>query len=258
MEQNLGQHFLHDESVAEAILAASSVSKNDTVLEIGPGRGFLTEHLLEQVKKVIAVEKDPDLSESLKQKFQKEVANDVLQIIIGDIRDYDINALVDEEHYKIVANIPYYLTSEIIRILLTTKKSPTSITLLVQKEVAQRITSKNNKHSRMSLFVQAYADPEIHQIVKPKSFSPPPEIDSAILSLQNITDEFFTNIDPEGFFDLIRKSFQHKRKTIRNNLKHDFSTDTLDTVFNNCNVNQKTRPEQITLPQWECLFLNLH
>lgn len=258
MGENLGQHFLEDESVVAGIISAGEISKADTVLEIGPGKGVLTEPLLQKSSQVVAVEKHPKLVKLLQDKFTAAIADNALDIVKGDIRDYNLSNLVDKSNYRVIANIPYYLTSELLQKLLQSDHQPEHIVVLVQKEVAERITTKDNKHSRMSLLVQAHASPKIHQIVKPKKFSPPPRVDSAILSLKNITDAFFANTDREAFFDLIRIGFQHKRKTINNNLKHGFSANTLDAVFDNCNITPKTRPEQITLPQWKCLFSELH
>jgi 16S rRNA (adenine1518-N6/adenine1519-N6)-dimethyltransferase len=257
MGENLGQHFLEDQSVVTDIISAGEISKDDTVLEIGPGKGVLTEQLLQKSSRVVAVEKDPGLVKLLHNKFTTEIADNVLDIVKGDIRDYDLSNLVDKSHYRVTANIPYYLTSELLQKLLQSDHQPEHIVVLVQKEVAERITTKDNKHSRMSLLVQAHASPKIHQIVKPKKFSPPPRVDSAILSLKNITDAFFANTDREAFFDLIRIGFQHKRKTIKNNLVHTYDQENILQTLNACKVEPQTRPERLSLANWRCLHKKL-
>ncbi len=258
MGENLGQHFLTDTQVADDIISAGDLSAGDTVLEIGPGEGVLTEKLLEQDVRIIAVEKDPKLADTLRKQFEQKINEGGLTIITGDIRDYDMGELITDDTYKVIANIPYYLTSELIQKFLVADKQPSDITLLVQKEVAQRITTADDKHSRMSLFVNAYGKPEIVRQVKPGSFSPPPKVDSAVLSIQNISNDFFADIDPDDFFELIRVGFQHKRKTIRNNLKPVYKTETIANALDSCEINQKTRPEQLTLKQWQCLCHKLN
>lgn len=256
MGQNLGQHFLADEEVITDTISASNLSAGDTVLEIGPGKGVLTEKLLEQDITVIAVEKDPELADKLQNRFKQQIANGSLTVITGDIRDYDLSKLINDEAYKVIANIPYYLTSELIQKLLLTDKQPSDITLLIQKEVAQRITAADGKHSRMSLFVHAYGKPKIARPVQASSFTPPPNVDSAILVIDNISHDFFTDINADDFFDLTRIGFQHKRKTIRNNLKKQFSA--VSDVLDACEIDEQTRPEQLTLKQWQCLYRQLN
>jgi 16S rRNA (adenine1518-N6/adenine1519-N6)-dimethyltransferase len=254
MGENLGQHFLQDESVADDMVAASSVSDSTTVLEIGPGKGILTKKLISQARRVIAVEKDPELAESLRKRFAEDIANDQLHVETGDIRDFSLQTLISEKVYSVVANIPYYITSDLIRNLLTAAKKPDHITVLVQKEVAQRIVAENGKHSRLSLFVHAYAQPRIVRTVQPNAFSPLPNVDSAILSLENISNSFFFDTNADALFELIRVGFQHKRKTIWNNLKVSYEESILENALNNCDVDKQLRPERLALKQWQCLL----
>jgi 16S rRNA (adenine1518-N6/adenine1519-N6)-dimethyltransferase len=258
MGQNLGQHFLEDESVITDIISAGEISKNDTVLEIGPGKGILTEQLLQQAGRVVAVEKDPELVTVLQEKFTAAIAGNAFGITQGDIRDFNIKDLIGGDSYKVIANIPYYLTSELIRKLLQSDHQPECVVLLVQKEVAERITAKDGKHSRLSLFAHAYGQPKLIKVVDKNAFSPPPNVDSAILQITNISDDFFVEVDPEVLFKLVRIGFQHSRKTIKNNLLHTYSQENILQALKACGVDPKTRPEQMSLHNWRCLYKNLN
>lgn len=216
----LGQHFLTSTAIAEAIVDAAHITPNETVLEVGPGKGILTEALLAQGARVVAVEKDPALVVFLNETFLNEIREKRLEIREGDVRDLKLSSLNSHlsTHYKVVANIPYYITGELMRMFLTAEHQPNTIVFLVQKEVAERV-AKSKKESLLSLSVKAYGTPRYVKTVKAGSFSPPPSVDSAILAIENISREHFKNTSEENFFKLLHVGFGQKRKTLMGNLK---------------------------------------
>lgn len=252
VKKSLGQHFLTSQGAVAAIINASKIKPQDTVLEIGPGRGVLTSALLETGVKVIAIEKDFLLIPLLKEKFEQQLKSKQLTLINQDILEFE-----PEGNYKLIANIPYNITGAIIEKFLTTKNQPSLMTLLVQKEVAERIVAKDGKESILSLSVKAYGTPKYVQTVKAGSFNPPPKVDSAILNIADISRKNFANNPPAGgkitednFFKVVKTGFAHKRKTISNNLKVcEVSLRTLEK----CDIEPSERAENITLDQWICL-----
>lgn len=264
MGQKLGQHFLQDESVVEDIVSAGKASGGDTVLEIGPGKGVLTRKLLKAGAEVIAVEKDPGLASKLENKFASAIETDQLQIINEDVRDTDRKDV--PESYKVVANIPYYLTSELIRSLLTADNKPKRIVLLIQKEVAERITNENKpfdatqgKESILSLSVKAYGQPEYIQTVPAEAFHPPPNVDSAILRIKDISDRFFqeNDIDNQQFFRFVKSGFSHKRKQLKNNLDREYPAVNIPQTLQSCGLQPTIRAEELTISDWQCLYSSL-
>ena len=178
-KKHLGQHFLKNKKILEEMARAAELSKKDIVLEVGPGLGSLTEILAARAKKVIAVEKDFDLATQLSKR--KTLPKNV-KIIHGDILKIS-NSQLPKSNFKIVANIPYYITSYFLRKFLEAKNKPDLMVLMIQKEVAERILAKNGKESLLSLSVKAYAKPEIIRYVSRNNFSPPPKVDSAIIKI---------------------------------------------------------------------------
>ena len=159
-KKSLGQNFLTSKAVARDIIEAASLSTQDTVLEIGPGKGFLTEELLKKAGRVIAIEKDNRLIEHLQEKFAEEVENKKLVIVHGDVLDFNIaQCELKSKKYTLVANIPYYITGQILRMFLESDLQPQKMILMVQKEVAQRIVARDNKESILSISVKAYGAP---------------------------------------------------------------------------------------------------
>jgi len=249
----LGQHFLKSRKVAEKIVEAAKVSKNDTVLEIGPGKGILTRLLLSNAKKVIAVEKDSGLVQTLKEKFSDEISRSKLVLVENDIRDFDPreNSLRNGT-FVLVANIPYYITSVIIRKFLSGDAQPSRAVLLVQKEVALRIVGEGKsddrpKESILSMSVKAYGTPKLVKTVKRTSFSPAPKVDSAILSIENISRSFFKDVDEKGFFETVRKGFSQKRKRLAKNLS------LTPEALSKCGIPKNARAEDVSVEQWKCL-----
>ena len=214
--------------IAERIVKTAQLPKDATVLEVGPGRGILTRELLKVVKKVIAVEVDKELFEKLQTDFVNELKSKRLELMYGDIRNCPyFHTTVQKWGYHIVANIPYYLTGEIFRLFLTAERQPSSMTLLVQKEVAERVVARKKKplnsargkESILSLSVKAYGTPKYEFTVPRGAFKPAPKVDSAVLSVRGISREnFAAKKEEERFFALLHAGFAHKRKYVRKNL----------------------------------------
>jgi 16S rRNA (adenine1518-N6/adenine1519-N6)-dimethyltransferase len=251
-KKSLGQHFLTSQGAIEKIIMAGNLKKTDTVLEIGPGKGVLTEKLLGQVKKVIAVEKDDNLFALLKEKFKKEIKNKKLELIHSDILDYE-----PEKKYKLIANIPYNINGAIFKKFLSAKYQPERMVLLVQKEVAERIVSKNDKESILSLSVKCYGTPKYIQTVKAGSFSPAPKVDSAILLIENISKEFFTGFSEEDFFIALRTGFKSKRKKLSSNLSTIFNKEKVRKAFQEMELDENLRAEDLDVSGWRNLTKTL-
>lgn len=226
--------------IAERIVLVAGLAPDAVVFEIGAGTGMLTRELLKRTKKVIALEADGELFEKLQTDFAHEISNGQLELVYGDIRTFDIAALPKE--YALVANIPYYLTGEIFRMFLESRNQPSVFTLLVQKEVAERI-ARSKKESILSLSVKAYGTPSYEFTVPRGAFSPAPKVDSAVLTICDISRKNFTTEEEEKrFFALVHAGFAHKRKFVRKNL----ATMGLSAG----DIGEKARAEDIPLEQW--------
>lgn len=261
----LGQHFLTCEWVLPALAQAAELTRNDTVLEIGPGTGVLTRFLASRAKMVIAVEKDQALAARLfrelseektpsqtskhfsddRQKFVKNV-----DVIPADILHFDFSIL--PENYKVVANIPYYLTSRLIRILLELKRKPDIIVFTIQKEVAERVIAKPPDMNILALSVQAYGTPKIIADVPASCFNPRPKIDSAILKISNISEDFFAqhHIARKDFFAIVKAGFSSRRKVLTNNLRSFASKKELVQTLNSIGHLPTSRPQELSLEEW--------
>jgi 16S rRNA (adenine1518-N6/adenine1519-N6)-dimethyltransferase len=249
-KKSLGQNFLTNKSIVASIVDAAGVSSGETVLEIGPGKGILTQELLDRGAKVIAVEKDSDLIELLNSTFKFQISNKQLVLINGDILDFKFQ--IPDSPYKLVANIPYYITGQIIRKFLTTQNQPEKIALLVQKEVAERIIARDKKESLLSISVKAYGTPFFIKTVKAGAFTPVPKVDSAILLVDGISRDFFKGISEERFFEILHAGFAHKRKQLSGNLKAVFG-DSLQKKLADCDISPKARAEDLSLSEWKSL-----
>lgn len=244
----LGQHLLTSSAIAHSMVEAGEVTKGDRVLEIGPGKGMLTEALLASGAHVFAVEKDSAMIEVLNNRFVEDIKKKKLTLIEGDAREYTPDKIFPRGAYKIIANIPYYITGELIRSGLTAKNKPNAIALLVQKEVAERI-ARSKKESILSLSVKVFGTPRYIKTVKRGSFNPPPSVDSAILAIKEISSNNLKNISEELFFEVVKCAFAQKRKTISSNLKRVFGDDAIPAL-NKAGIDVKTRAEDLSLPQW--------
>ncbi len=248
----LGQHFLTGLWAARALARAAGVMPGETVLEIGPGKGALTRELLLVSKKVIAIEKDEELVLRLRETFAAEIASGALTIVAADIRDITPEKLnLAAGKYVLAANIPYYITGEIVRQFLTATRQPRAMALLVQKEVADRIVSA--RESILSLSVKAYGRPRIVKKVPRGNFSPPPSVDSAILLVDGISRDFFAGISEDTFFKVVRAGFASKRKYLANNLGASFGRENAVAALSACGIPKKVRAENTPLGQWKCL-----
>ncbi|NBV76890.1 ribosomal RNA small subunit methyltransferase A [bacterium] len=251
MGARLGQHFLTSEGAAHSLVNALPLQTGDTIVEIGPGKGALTKVLLKTGNRVVAIEKDELLAETLHETFRAECAAAQLQIVTGDVRDFD-----PQQHtrgpYVLAANIPYYITGEILRMFLTASKQPHAMALLMQKEVAERIVARDKKESLLSLSVKAYGTPKIVAKVKRGSFSPPPKVDSAILLIDTISRDFFTSISENEFFEVLHAGFAAKRKQLGGALEKVFGTRAREAL-GQCSISEKARAEDLSLEQWKKL-----
>jgi len=249
-KRSLGQNFLTSEKIVADIVGAANLSREDIVLEIGPGKGVLTKGLLEKVGKVIAIEKDDGLFKLLSEKFEEEIRSKKLELIHG-------NALVFEklpEKYKLVANIPYNITGEILRKFLSMKSQPELVVLMLQKEVVDRILERDGKGSILSNSIKVYGKPRLIKKVPASFFKPKPKVDSAILKIENISKKAFQDVSEEKFFEILKTGFRHKRKTLSNNL----------SVYKNhlealekCSIRPQSRAEELSIEDWLCLSKNL-
>lgn len=239
----LGQHLLNNPRVSEKVADAAGVKKGTLVLEVGPGKGALTHVLLARGARVIAVEKDPSMVAVLRETFAQEIHDSRLVIHEADARDFlgSRNQELETTPYVVAANIPYYITGELIRTFLTAPHQPTAVALLVQKEVADRI-ARSKKESILSLSVKVYGAPKYVDTVKRGNFTPPPNVDSAILAITHISRDNFKTSSEDRFFQIVKAGFAQKRKTLAGNLTralgHDFG------------VPKNVRAEDVPLSTW--------
>jgi 16S rRNA (adenine1518-N6/adenine1519-N6)-dimethyltransferase len=254
----LGQNFLIDQKVLELILETAELKKTDWVLEVGPGAGTLTRELASQSRGVVAVEKDKHYVKLLKF-ILKDFAN--IEIIYNDILKIDIPKLFQDQmvKFKVVANIPYYLTGRLLQILLTLKNKPELIVLLLQKEVAERIMAKPGEMSLLALSVQFFGQPKLVREVYKKSFFPQPEVDSAILKI-NVFSKPKLEVSEKQFFRLVKISFSSRRKTLLNNLCAGFRLEkkTMQKVLEQAKLNLNVRAQELSLEEWQQVYNQLN
>lgn len=231
---------------------AGELFKSDVVLEIGPGKGALTEYLLKSVHKVIAIEKDYNLCAILSERFQKEITSGHLVLVQGDILEFDPKVYdLKSGEYKIIANIPYNITGAIFKKFLTENTQPQTMVLLVQKEVAERIVARDGKESILSISVKAYGTPKYITKVSKKFFSPAPKVDSAIIQIKNISKENFKSQKEEDwFFQILKAGFAHKRKVLIRNLDAVVEKNKIKEFFERNQLNEKIRAEDIPASMW--------
>ena len=249
--RRLGQNFLVDEKVLRKIIEAAELSKNDIVLEIGPGIGNLTVKLAKRVKKVVAVEKDQRMIEILKETL-KDFKN--VKIIKADILKFSPKIYnLKSKIYKVVANIPYYLTSPLIRKFVeTVEVKPQLLVLMVQKEVAQRICTKPPDMSILAVSVQFYAKAEIISFVSKKSFWPQPTVDSAIIKIIPRKSALPIRVNPLLFFKVVRAGFSQPRKQLANNFSKKLGIDKIkvrEWLLKN-KIQPTQRAETLNLEDW--------
>lgn len=240
-KKSLGQNFLIQPQIVKEIVEASRITPEDTVIEVGPGTGLLTKELLATGARVIAVEKDNRLIERLEETF-KDYPN--FELRHADILEEVLNIKGD---YKVVANIPYYITGKLLRLFLEKENKPSLMTILLQKEVAERIVSKDKKESLLSISIKVYGKPEYIRTVKAGNFLPVPKVDSAVLRISDISNQNFKNTSEARFFEILRAGFSSKRKKVSKNLKK-YNLD-----FESCGIQKGLRAEDLELRDWICL-----
>ena len=254
-KKSLGQNFLMHRQTASRIVGAARLPDDALVLEIGPGTGMLTKELLDAGVRVIAVEADYALIPDLEKRFAAERANGRLSLVSADIRNFDTKSI--EGPYHVVANIPYYITGEIIRQFLTAPNQPASMTLLVQKEVAVRI-AREKKESLLSLSVKVFGNPSFCFTVPRGAFKPAPNVDSAVLRIGNIGRAAFKNAAEERqFFTVIRAGFAHRRKRLAKNLEEHWTKEDIGRAFSVAELGENLRAEDLSLELWLTLSRQL-
>lgn len=259
-KKQLGQNFLIDNGVIKNIILKGEVRKEDIVLEIGPGQGSLTYALFSSAKKVIAVEKDDDLYKYLLKKFEK-IKN--VSFINDDILEYlqspEFFSIFKNKKYKVFGNIPYYLTSHLIKELLSLENKPSEIVLMMQKEVAERMVAVKGEMNLLAISVQLLSSPEILFYVSKNSFWPKPKVDSAVIRISNLNPPIggqISGIRSEKFFALVRAGFAAKRKTLANNLANGLgiSKENIYDVFNKLKIDSNVRAQDLGIEDWVSVY----
>lgn len=249
-KKKLGQHFLTDRSVLETILEVSHLSEGERIVEIGPGPGVLTMALLQKNVVVDAIEIDPDILPVLRSATKNFEKN--LTIFPMHVLSYE----PPKEPYKIISNIPYQLTSPILRkFLVETEDRPTKIVFLVQKEVAEKLLGKNGKESSFSMLIKAFGEVRIERIVPPESFFPPPKVDSAVMTIDLFAAPKVQSIPLKVYEKMLFGGFKSPRKKIKNVLSQTFSLpeDRITEILERCGVDPHDRAQNLTMEQWESL-----
>lgn len=246
----LGQNFLISKTALGEIIATADLKPSDIVLEIGPGAGTLTQELAKRAKKVVAVEKDPSMVKVLEETLA--IYKNV-EIISGDILKFSLkNCPSLTTNYKIIANLPYYITSHLIRKLLESENPPETMVLMVQKEVAQRICANPPKMSLLSVAVQFYAKPKIIAYVKKESFWPKPKVDSAIIKITPRINTYEKQINTDLFFKVVKVGFSQPRKQLANNLSRTLekSREEINQWLLKNGIKPEQRAETLSVEDW--------
>ncbi|MEI6040076.1 MAG: 16S rRNA (adenine(1518)-N(6)/adenine(1519)-N(6))-dimethyltransferase RsmA [Candidatus Berkelbacteria bacterium] len=250
-KKQLGQNFLINEEIADRIIEAANLSKEDTVVEVGPGLGVLTSRLSRVAGEVLAIEKDFDLID----KLRRGMGQKNLKLIHQDALWFDLGLL---DKYKVVANIPYNITSPLIRKFIEQEPRPELLVLMVQKEVAERICAKPGDSSRglLTLIVEFYAEAEILFEVNRKEFLPAPKVDSAVIKIT--PKKSLSKIEPLLFFKIVKAGFSSKRQQIHNALAGTLrlEKDQVQKLLSDSKIDPKRRAEDLALDEWIGLALN--
>jgi len=253
-KKGLGQHFLIDRSVLDRIISAAELVSSDTVIEVGPGLGILTEELLKKAGKVITIEVDSKLASSLEKKLSKSPR---LTVLNADVLQLDPRELLESQrNYKVVANLPYYIAAPILRHFLEASLKPSLMVVMVQKEVGQSIAAAPGDMSILGISVQLYGKPTIVDYVPAQSFYPQPKVDSAIVRIDVYPKPAVDVADIEGFFEIVKAGFSAPRKQIRNSLALGLQLTSAEVVelLEQAGITPQRRPETLSLDEWA----NLH
>lgn len=254
-DTSLGQHWLRDPATLHAIAAEAHITASDVVLEIGPGLGTLTVVLAHQAQQVVALELDKRLSRWLLQEAQLPTN---VTVIEGDILRYNLLQL--PTGYKVVANVPYYITSKIVRLLLESPNPPQSTTLLVQKEVAERLAAQPGDMSMLSVLAQFYTTVQLGPEVPAELFTPPPKVDSQVVTLHQRPAVLFSDITAHDFFAVAKAGFSEKRKQLANSLSGGLRLEksVVRELLQTAGISAQTRAEQLDLATWHRLALAVY
>jgi 16S rRNA (adenine1518-N6/adenine1519-N6)-dimethyltransferase len=244
--KSLGQHWLKDRDVLAAIATRAELTSDDTVLEIGPGLGTLTSELLRAAKKVVAVEFDSELAQKLPGQFPGKN----LEVINEDILSFDLSSL--PVGYKVVANVPYYITSKIVQLLMTAANKPAITVLLVQKEVAQRLAAMPGDMSILAVSAQLYSEVSLGELVPAIYFTPPPKVDSQVVVLRTRTAPLFPDLTEAELFRVVKAGFSAKRKKLRSSLSAGLRIEKSDAemLLEQANISHDQRAEALSLDDW--------
>lgn len=261
----LGQNFLLNHLILEKIVDAAEIKPGDEVMEIGSGIGNLTKLISEKAEFVLAVEMDeryfPILKDELGDHLQSHTktpkSKSNVNLVFADVMRFNFQELL-KPGYKVVANIPYYITGKIVEMLLAAQKKPSKIVLLMQKEVAERIIAPVGELSILAISVQLFAEPKLIDIVPKEDFYPAPKVDSAILVL-DILEKPKYDVDQKKFFKIVKAAFAGKRKQIHNTLKNNLklSAEQISLILEKGKIDQKARPQELSLEQWYYLYQSL-
>ena len=249
-KKSLGQHWLKDPEILADIAEAAELTGDDVVLEIGPGLGTLTSRLLARANSVTAVEFDADLARKLPGQFPGKK----LTVVNQDILQFDLNQL--PKNYKVVANVPYYITSKIVEKLMTAENKPSIAVLLVQKEVAERIAADPGNMSVLSVSVQIFAEAELDIEVPRQFFTPPPKVDSQVVVLRTRNNPLITPEDQRDFFRIVKAGFSAKRKKLRSSLSGGLGIDksAAEELLKNAGISPDARAEDLAIEDWKKLL----
>lgn len=249
-KKSLGQNFLFEASILDQIIAAADLQPDEPVLEIGPGLGHLTDRLAQTAVSVTAVELDQRFLPILNAQL---APYDHVTVIHGDILDQQMDALFDRP-YKVIANVPYYITGAIIQHLLSSTHKPSRMVLTVQKEVAERITAVPPNSSVLSVTTQLYGEVSLVNSIKAGAFWPRPNVDSAVITIDLHSPPLFSEAEEKKLMRLVRIGFSQKRKQLKNNLKQlGFNTDQIAALCQAAGIDGKRRAETLSLAEWLAL-----
>jgi 16S rRNA (adenine1518-N6/adenine1519-N6)-dimethyltransferase len=244
--KSLGQNWLRDRVALAHIADCAELSKDDVVLEIGPGLGTLTSELLRRAKKVIAVEYDQNLAQKLPGQFP---GKDLI-VINADILQFDLSTL--PENYKVVANIPYYITSKIVQMLVSAKNKPAIAVLLVQKEVAERLAAEPGDLSVLGISAQIYAEVFLGEVVPAELFTPPPKVDSQVVILKMRPESLLGEVNKDDFLRVVKAGFSEKRKKLRSSLANSLRLPKADieNILHQVGIGPDDRAENLSIDDW--------
>jgi 16S rRNA (adenine1518-N6/adenine1519-N6)-dimethyltransferase len=245
-DKSLGQNWLRDRETLSKIADYAQITKSDTVLEIGPGLGTLTSELLKRADRVVAVEFDDNLARKLPAQFPGKN----LEVVSDDILKFDLSNM--PSGYKVVANIPYYITNKIIQMFLTADDKPTTIVLLVQKEVAQRLAAGPGKMSILSISAQVFAEVTLGDILPAKLFTPVPKVDSQVVILKTRQSPILMDVKDSDFFKVVKAGFSSKRKKLRSSLAGGLGLPKIEAeaILEKAGIDPDVRAETLGLSDW--------